>query len=99
MAYVIAEPCIDHMDQSCVSVCPVDCISGDPRFDRKLYVDPDTCIECGACASVCPNAAIMAVGDLPPAWLDYAWVDAAWYRDPDVARDEVERLLSVSNAA
>ena len=26
MTYIIAEPCVDIMDQSCVSVCPVDCI-------------------------------------------------------------------------
>lgn len=26
MAYIIAEPCIDVKDRSCVSVCPVDCI-------------------------------------------------------------------------
>ena len=26
MAYVIAEPCIDTKDNSCVEVCPVDCI-------------------------------------------------------------------------
>ena len=31
MAYVIAEPCIDNSDQSCVAVCPVDCITADPR--------------------------------------------------------------------
>ena len=29
MAYVIAAPCVDHSDQSCVAVCPVDCIWGD----------------------------------------------------------------------
>ena len=27
MTFVIAEPCVDNMDQTCVSVCPVDCIS------------------------------------------------------------------------
>lgn len=26
MGFVIAEACIDEMDQSCVEVCPVDCI-------------------------------------------------------------------------
>ncbi|MGD8485341.1 MAG: ferredoxin [Chloroflexota bacterium] len=26
MTYVIAEPCVDTMDQACVAVCPVDCI-------------------------------------------------------------------------
>ena len=30
MTYVIAEPCIDVLDMSCVAVCPVDCI----HFDR-----------------------------------------------------------------
>ena len=26
MTYVIAEPCIDEKDKSCIDVCPVDCI-------------------------------------------------------------------------
>ena len=26
MTYIIAEPCIDIKDKSCVDVCPVDCI-------------------------------------------------------------------------
>ena len=26
MTYIIAEPCIDIKDRSCVDVCPVDCI-------------------------------------------------------------------------
>ncbi len=95
MAYVIAEPCIDHMDQTCVSVCPVDCISGDLSVDRKLYIDPDGCIECGACESVCPNSAIMPADGLPVAWQGYAWVDAAWYRDPGIARAALEELLAV----
>jgi ferredoxin len=49
MAYVIAAPCVDHTDQACVQVCPVDCIYGDPSVDRKLYIDPDACIDCGSC--------------------------------------------------
>ena len=40
MTYVIAEPCIDVIDQSCVSVCPVDCIHFEEGTDRKLYIDP-----------------------------------------------------------
>jgi YVTN family beta-propeller protein len=58
MAFVIAEPCIDVMDQACVRVCPVACIHGDAGKDRKLYIDPDECIDCGACVPVCPVKAI-----------------------------------------
>ena len=57
MAYVIAEPCIDQMDQACVEVCPVDCITTSPA-DRKLFIDPQACIDCGSCETACPNAAI-----------------------------------------
>ncbi len=98
MAFVIAEPCVDHMDQSCVQVCPVDCITADLSYDRKLYIDPDACIDCGQCESVCPNSAIMPAENLPPEWAAYAWVDAAWYRDPNAAREVVEELMSVGVA-
>ena len=41
MTYVIAEPCIDVLDISCVSVCPVDCIHYEEGIDRKLFIDPE----------------------------------------------------------
>ena len=45
MAYVIAEPCIGTKDNSCVEVCPVDCIHptpDEPDYDKveKLYHRP-----------------------------------------------------------
>ena len=46
MTYIIAEPCVDIKDRSCVDVCPVDCIH---EFDRLLVIDPEECIDCGAC--------------------------------------------------
>ena len=46
MTYIIAEPCIDIKDRSCVDVCPVDCIH---EFGRMLIIDPEECIDCGAC--------------------------------------------------
>ncbi len=55
MPYVIAEPCIDVMDRSCVEECPVDCIY---VGERKLYINPKECIDCGACEPVCPVEAI-----------------------------------------
>ena len=45
MTYIIAEPCIDIKDLSCVDVCPVDCIH---QFERILIIDPEECIDCFA---------------------------------------------------
>ncbi|MCP9487214.1 MAG: hypothetical protein MSC30_15300 [Gaiellaceae bacterium MAG52_C11] len=45
MTYIIAEPCIDIKDRSCVDVCPVDCIH---EFGRILVIDPEECIDCFA---------------------------------------------------
>jgi NAD-dependent dihydropyrimidine dehydrogenase PreA subunit len=55
MPYFIAAPCIDVMDKSCVEECPVDCIY---EGDRKLYINPGECIDCGACEPACPETAI-----------------------------------------
>ncbi|MGW5515072.1 4Fe-4S dicluster domain-containing protein [Nocardia africana] len=73
MAYVITQRCVGIKDSSCVAVCPVDCIKPDPEDDRfsqveQLYIDPDTCIECGACMPACPNEAIFAEEDVPEQW-------------------------------
>jgi ferredoxin len=91
MAYVIAKPCIDNNDQSCVTVCPVDCIASDPATDRKFYIDPEGCIDCGSCETACPNQAVFRADQLPGEWVDFAWIDAMWYRDPEVAREAVGR--------
>jgi len=45
MTYIIAEPCIDIKDRSCVDVCPVDCIH---EYERLLVIDPEECIDCFA---------------------------------------------------
>ena len=55
MAFVIGSPCIDTMDRTCIEVCPVDCVY---EGRRKLYIQPDECIDSGACEVVCPVAAI-----------------------------------------
>ena len=55
MTYVIAEPCIDLKDKTCIDVCPVDCIY---ETERMLVIDPVECIDCGACEPECPVEAI-----------------------------------------
>lgn len=55
MPYFIAASCIDVMDKSCLEECPVDCIY---EGDRKLYINPGECIDCGTCEPACPQTAI-----------------------------------------
>lgn len=85
MTYTIMEQCIDVKDQSCVEACPVDCIhptSGDPEFDseHQLYIDPDVCIECGACEPVCPVSAIRQDSDVPDESKQYTQINADFYK-------------------
>ncbi len=96
MAFVIAEPCIDHMDRACVDVCPVDCIAADPDVDRKFHIDPAACIDCGSCESVCPNGAIYREDALPDPWALYARIDAVWFTDPERARAAVDALVAAA---
>ncbi len=92
MTYVITEPCIDVLDKSCVDVCPVDCIHYEEGVDRKLYIDPDECIDCGACEPACPVTAIFAEDDVPEGQKEYIEIDALWFKDKAAARAKVEAL-------
>ena len=62
MTYVIALPCVDVKDRACVDECPVDCIY---EGNRMLYIQPDECVDCGACEPVCPVEAIYYEDDTP----------------------------------
>ena len=89
MTYVIAEPCIDVIDQACVVVCPVDCIHFDSGTDRMLFIDPDECIDCGACEPECPVNAIYTEDSLPVELARYTELNALWFKDKDSARETV----------
>ena len=65
MTYIITEPCIDLKDKSCIDVCPVDCIH---ETDRMLVIDPEECIDCGACEPECPVEAIYPEDAVPDKW-------------------------------
>ncbi len=65
MTHVITSLCL--RDSGCVEVCPVECIiPGKPQEQWPLfYIDPDTCIDCGACVPECPYAAIFPEDEVP----------------------------------
>ena len=81
MAYVITEKCVGTCDTACVDVCPCDCIVGPVPLDElrkvpenerrarfpgiQMFIDPDECIDCGACVAECPVAAIYLDDDVP----------------------------------
>jgi len=80
MTYIIAEPCVGTCDTACVEVCPVDCIHptkdewdakgyDESNLDDKLlYIDPEECIDCGACEPECPVEAIFEESEVPEEW-------------------------------
>jgi ferredoxin len=65
VTFVITEKCLGVKDASCVATCPVDCIIGTPD-DPMMFIDPALCIDCAACAPVCPVKAIYAEAEVPP---------------------------------
>jgi NAD-dependent dihydropyrimidine dehydrogenase PreA subunit len=78
MTYIITEKCDGVCDTSCVQVCPVDCIYPADGYtlddadkekmraaDEQLYINPEECIDCGACEPECPVEAIYADDEVP----------------------------------
>ncbi len=68
MTHIITSLCL--RDSSCVEVCPVVCIVGGQPTDQWpwYYIDPDTCIDCGACVPECPYEAIFPEEEVPSAY-------------------------------
>ena len=73
MAYVVCEPCRDCKYTDCVVVCPMECFYQD---ERMLYIDPNDCIDCGACVPECPVEAIFYEGDVPTQWAQFVQLNA-----------------------
>ena len=83
MSFIIGTKCVSECDTGCVDVCPVDCIHGpdnkegagaeakESEFDptgKQLYIDPEECIDCGACEPECPVEAIFEEDAVPDEW-------------------------------
>ncbi|MFM9958594.1 MAG: ferredoxin family protein [Phycisphaerales bacterium] len=84
MAHVIAEPCIGTKQTACCDVCPVDCIhpkKDEPDFAgvTQLYIDANTCIDCGLCVDECPVKAIFPQDNVPAEWHKYIQINADYY--------------------
>ena len=82
MAYVITDNCIK--DELCIAACPVDCIH--PRNDEEgfaaatqMYIDPATCIDCGACLPACGSDALFPMDEVPEDKQQFIAINAAHF--------------------
>lgn len=85
MTFVIVEACIGTKDQSCVEVCPVDCIhptADEPGFAAagQLFIDPSECIDCNSCVTACPVGACLADYEVPADQQHFIAKNAAYFQ-------------------
>ena len=93
MTYIITEPCIDLKDKSCIDVCPVDCIH---ETDRMLVIDPEECIDCGACEPECPVEAIYPEDAVPDKWEPFIRINYLYSDGIDAVNAAVEKQIESS---
>ncbi len=89
MAYIVTEPCVKCKYTDCVDVCPVDCFYEGENF---LVINPDECIDCGACVPECPTEAIFEEDDVPEKWSEYIELNAKLAENWPVITDKKDAL-------
>ena len=89
MPHVVCEPCVRCKYTDCVVVCPVDAYREDKEM---LVIDPDVCIDCGACVPECPVKAIYVDNDVPDKWKKYIKLNADKAKTLPVITDKKEPL-------
>ena len=73
MAYVVTAPCFGCKHNDCLVVCPCESFR---EGDKMLYIDPESCIDCGACQPECPVEAIFPDVDVPEEWNEFVELNA-----------------------
>ena len=96
MTFVVTSNCSGCRFTDCVAVCPVDCFHGDQAM---LYIDPDVCIDCGACVPECPVDAIFDEGSVPEDLEIWLSINAERVRHLPVVNSRETPLLSAEETA
>ena len=73
MTFIVIDNCKDCRFTDCVAVCPVDCFHSD---NDMLYIDPEECIDCGACVPECPVEAIYEESQVPEDKIEWIAINA-----------------------
>ena len=69
MTFVVTEKCINSKYQDCVEVCPEDAFH---EGENMLVINPEKCIDCGACVIECATRAIISDKDEAAAeWVEF----------------------------
>jgi NAD-dependent dihydropyrimidine dehydrogenase PreA subunit len=66
------------MHKACVQECPVDCIY---EGARSMYINPDECVDCGACKLICEVDEIYYETDLPDDEQQHLADNAAFFNE------------------
>ena len=89
MTFVVTGACDGCKYTDCVTVCPVDCFHEDAEM---LVIDPEVCIDCGACIPECPVQAIYVEEDVPEKWKSYIEINTEKSKDLPVITEKKEPL-------
>jgi ferredoxin len=68
MTYIVTELCVDCKYTDCAAVCPVEAFH---ELADRLYINPETCIDCDACVPECPVEAIFSEATLPEPFAEW----------------------------
>jgi NAD-dependent dihydropyrimidine dehydrogenase PreA subunit len=82
MAYVVTDACTK--DFVCVAECATSAIApvaADPAAGTvaQVFINPDDCIDCGNCATVCAQGAVFSIDDLPAEKAHSAELNRAYF--------------------
>ena len=82
MAYVVTDACIK--DFVCVEQCATAAIAPAATDAAvatvlQVFINPDECIDCGNCASICAQNAVFALDELPADKAGFADKNRAYF--------------------
>lgn len=87
MPHIVGDACVRCKYTDCVNACPVSCFHEAPNM---LVINPDDCIDCGACIPECPVDAIFIDDELPPEQADYAEINRQLSLQYPVLEESIE---------
>ena len=96
MTYVVTENCRKCRYTDCAAVCPVEAFH---LLDEMMVINPEVCIDCGACVPACPVKAIYAEAAVPEKWKSYIEQNARECKNYPVVYKKMDPLPTARTIA